>query len=85
MVFTLIQFIPGANPELRMVSDMLKSADFKTDLSKVIKPQFGGFGVAIGFIVVFSSGHGTFQNLIFPWKITNKMLPHRKTYSANMC
>ncbi len=53
MVFTLIQFIPGANPELRMVSNMLKSADFNTDLSKVIRPQFGGFGVAIGFIVAF--------------------------------
>ncbi len=51
MVFTLIQFFPGTNPELRMVSDMLKSTDFKIDMSKVISPQFGGFGVAIGFIV----------------------------------
>jgi len=51
MVFTLIQFFPGANPDLRMVSDMLKSTDFKIDMSKLISPQFGGFGVAIGFIV----------------------------------
>ena len=51
MVFTLIQFFPGTNPELRMVSDLLKSTDFKIDMSKVISPQFGGFGVAIGFII----------------------------------
>ena len=51
MVFTLIQFFPGANPDLRMVSDMLKSTYFKIDMSKLISPQFGGFGVAIGFIV----------------------------------
>lgn len=51
MVFTLIQFFPGTNPELRMVSDILKSTDFKIDMSKVISLQFGGFGVAIGFIV----------------------------------
>lgn len=65
MVFTLIQFIPGVNPDLRMVSDMLKSADINTDLSKVIRPQFGVFGVAIGFIVA----------LIGAWNIPKSDLP----------
>jgi hypothetical protein len=56
VLFKLIQFIPGLNPQMDVVSGMLKSIDSDANIGNLIHLQFGGFGTAIGFIIALIGG-----------------------------
>ena len=56
VLFKLIQFIPGLNPQMNVVSGVLKSIDSDANIGNLISLQFGGFGTAIGFIIALIGG-----------------------------
>ncbi len=56
VLFKLIQFIPGLNPQMNVVSGIWKSIDSDADIGNLISLQFGGFGTAIGFIIALIGG-----------------------------
>ena len=56
VLFKLIQFIPGLNPQMDVVSGIWKSIDSDADIGNLISLQFGGFGTAIGFIIALIGG-----------------------------
>ena len=56
VLFKLIQFIPGLNPQMDVVSGIWKSIDSDANIGNLISLQFGGFGTAIGFIIALIGG-----------------------------
>ena len=51
ILFTLIQVIQGLSLASRMAGPLMQSARSDLELNKIISPQFGGLGAAIGFII----------------------------------